>query len=657
MRTLSIDIETYSSHDIKDGGVYKYVEAPDFQILLLAYAFDDEPVQIVDLASGEELPREVMSALFVPDVMKQAFNASFERTCINRSLDFSGGFAGHPSHWDCTMVRCAMLGLPMSLDKAAEVLKLPVQKMKEGKTLINYFCKPCKPTKTNGGRLRNLPHHNPEKWELFKRYCAMDVEVERSIRTKLSFFTPSEDERSLWILDQLINDRGVRMDKKLISNAIRIDADYRERLMQEAVNLTGLVNPNSVSQLIGWMSEATGEAVTDMTKKNVPVLLDNAPNDTVRRVLEIRQELSKTSVKKYMAMAKGVCADGRLRGLLQYYGATRTGRWAGRNVQVQNLPRNEIKDLDAAREFVLSGDSDAIEVLWGNVPDTLSQLIRTAFTASKDSQLLVSDFSAIEAVVLAWLSGEEWRMEVFRTHGKIYEASASKMFKVPLESIDKKSPLRQKGKLSELALGYQGGPNALISMGALNMGVKEDELKPLVDAWRGANKKIAALWYAMNDAAIATIETGKPHSANRYLSFSMKKGMLVMHLPSGRQLYYPHARTRDGRFGNSVIVYKGTHQQTRQWVDIDTYGGSLVENATQAIARDCLALTLLRLDAAGFDTVMHIHDEVVIDLPGSEEYAEQQLPVVQAIMSEPIPWAEGLPLKAEGYVTRYYKKD
>jgi DNA polymerase len=642
MRTLSIDIETYSSVSIKDG-VYKYITAPDFQILLLAYAFDNEPVQVVDLAQGEDLPEEVLNALhFWPDdYVLTAFNAAFERTCLKTSSIKA---------WDCTMVRCAMLGLPTNLDGAGKALGITQQKMTEGKALIKFFCEPCKPTKTNGGRTRNLPHHDPARWELFKKYCARDVEAEREIRNKLLSFPVVDMERRLWELDQQINDRGVGVDVTLATNAVRIAADYKARLEAEAISLTGLENPNSVSQLIAWL-EREGMQTDSLTKKDVPELLKQTSDDVVTRVLQIRQELGKSSVKKYDAMLKSVGDDGRIRGLLQYYGATRTGRWAGRMVQVQNLPRNEMKELDIARNFVIGNNSEALELIFGNIPDVLSQLIRTAFVAGEGKTLAVCDFSAIEAVVLAWLAGEEWRMDVFRTHGKIYEASASKMFNVPIETIDKKSPLRQKGKVSELALGYQGGPNALITMGALDMGLKESELKPLVDAWRAANPSIVKLWYAMDDAAKRAVDSKVEVPVRNGVSFYIQKGVLSMRLPSGRSLRYPFAHLADGKYGK-VVKFKGVDQTTKQWGLQDTYGGKLVENAVQAIARDCLAESMLRINDKGGRIVMHVHDEVIIETADPADLA-----MMQAVMAEPISWAPGLPLKAEGYTTYYYKKD
>ena len=645
MRTLSIDIETYSSTSIK-AGVHKYASAPDFEILLLAYAFDNEPVRIVDLASGEALPEDLANALDKPeDYVLTAFNASFERTCLPAAYS-------NPALWDCTMVRCAMLGLPTSLDGAGKALSITQQKMAEGKALIKFFCEPCKPTKTNGGRTRNLPHHDPDRWARFKEYCMRDVEAEREIRNKLLSFEIPQQEKDLWVLDQRINDRGVMVDRQLAEKAVELSGTYRQRLEAEAIRLTGLDNPNSVSQLLQWLGREGVETET-LTKKDVPALLAKAEDATVRRVLEIRQEMSKSSVKKYDAMLKSIGDDGRIRGLLQYYGATRTGRWAGRMVQVHNLPRNDMKELDLARNLVKQGDLNALELLFGNVPDVLSQLIRTAFIAKPGCTFAVCDFSAIEAVVLAWLADEEWRMDVFRTHGKIYEASASKMFNVAIESIDKKSPLRQKGKVAELALGYQGGPNALKTMGALDMGLKEDELKPLVDAWRAANKKIVSLWYQMDEAAKLAISEKREVPVAKGVAFYIEKQVLSMRLPSGRSLRYPGAHLAEGKYGK-VIKFKGMDQTTKQWGIQDTYGGKLVENAVQAIARDCLAEAMLGVSL--FEKiVMHVHDEIIVE--ANHNTSAGVLDYMHRVMSKPIPWAPGLPLKAEGYVTDYYKKD
>lgn len=650
MRTLSIDIETYSPVDLAKAGVYPYAEHPEFEILLFAYAFDDEPVRCLDLARGEQIPAELLSALTDPDVVKTAFNAMFERVCISRYFELELPI----EQWECTMVKSAMLGLPLSLAMVAKVLKLEQGKMEAGKALIRYFSLPCKPTKANGGRTRNLPRHDLDKWRLFGEYCIRDVEVERAIRDKIAFFDIPEMERALYVLDQEINDRGVLLDAELVRNAIEMDTAYRDKLAEEAKAITALDNPNSVAQLKGWVSDKLGEEVESLTKGAIKDLSEETDDESVKAMLMLRLEMAKTSVKKYTAMANAVGRDGRVRALLQFYGANRTGRWAGRLVQVQNLPQNHLNDLDLAREVVKSGDLDMLEMLYGNVPDTLSQLIRTAFVAKEGHTLVVADFSAIEARVIAWLAGEQWRLRVFETHGKIYEASASAMFGVPIEEIHKGSPLRQKGKVSELALGYQGGTGALIQMGALKMGLTEDELQPLVDTWRNANPAIVRLWYDVGNAAIRAVETGLPtRILQGGITFEVSRGLLFVHLPSGRKLSYARPRVGLNKFGSKALQYDGMSQTTKTWGTQDTYGGKLVENIVQAIARDCLAYAMLNLRSAGYNIVMHIHDEAVSEVPADRDYLDD----VCSIMSQPIPWAKGLPLRADGYVTPYYKKD
>lgn len=647
MRTLSIDIETFSSTDLFSAGVYKYVEAPDFEVLLIAYAYDGGDVGVIDL-TAENIEPQLLANLTDPAIIKTAYNAAFERTCLAKHF----GIPMPPEQWQCTMVKAAMAGYPMGLEAVAKAMKLDQQKDASGKALIRFFSIPCKPTAKNGMRTRNLPQHDPFRWEDFKAYCVQDVRTEMAILDRLSWFTMPESESRLWGLDQRINDRGVLVDTAFVEAAISIGNQHRENLIREAIELTGLDNPNSAAQLKEWLEEQTGEAVTTLTKQTVPELLKVTDCEVTTRVLEIRQELAKTSVKKYDAMRACVCADGRIRGLLQFYGATRTGRWAGRLVQVQNLPQNHLEDLDLARRIVRAGDRETLELLFGNVPDTLSQLIRTAFVAPNGRTFAVADFSAIEARVIAWLAGEKWRIDVFNTHGKIYEASAAQMFKVPLESIGKGSPLRQKGKVAELALGYQGGTNALIAMGALRMGIAEEELPGIVAAWRKANPAIVRLWADVEEFAKgATIAMPK---FLKGLKFETKHGALVITLPSGRELYYQNARLKPGRYGE-VITYDGMNQTTKQWGPQETYGGKLVENIVQAIARDCLAESLLRLDEALYDIVMHVHDEVVIELP--LDIAGHGLSLCETIMAEPISWAPGLPLKADGYITEYYKKD
>ena len=650
MPILAIDIETYSSVDLIKSGVYKYVQEPDFSILLFAYMFNDERVEIVDLAQGEELPEGVINALIDPRYTKVAYNANFERTCIGHfffreKLD--------PTQWECTMAKAAMLGLPLGLDMTAKALKLKQEKSTTGKALIRYFSIPCKPTKANGGRTRNLPEHDLEKWQQFKDYCEQDVIVEQAIREKIKFFDIPETEKKLWVLDQHINDTGVLLDPEFIKQAIDIDNTHRDTMLNEAVRLTGLDNPNSAAQLKQWISDQTGNEVNSLTKEAVPELLKDTNCSTVKRVLRIRQELAKTSVKKYEAMVNVIGLDNRCRGLLQYYGANRTGRWAGRLVQVQNLPQNHLPDLDLARDLVKKGDADMLQLLYGNVPNVLSQLVRTAFVAPKGHRFIIADFAAIEARVIAWLANEKWRLDVFNTHGKIYEASASQMFKVPIGEITKGSVLRQKGKVAELALGYQGGPNALITMGALKNGITEDELPKLVAAWRSANKAIVRLWNKVEEAAIIAVAEGTPNSIQYGIRFFTDKNILFIKLPSGRCLAYMRPQMRSNRFGGEALSYEGVNQTSKQWGIQDTYGGKLVENIVQAIARDCLADAMLRLDAAGYKVVMHVHDEVVLEVPEDQG----GLAEVNNIMGTGISWAKGLPLKADSYETAYYKKD
>ena len=641
MRHLSIDIETYSDINLLTSGVYKYVDSPNFEILLFAYANDDEPVQLIDLTE-ERLPQELIDDLQDPDVTKTAFNANFEITCLSKYLNLTLD----PSQWRCTSVHALALGLPNALGAVSMVLKLEEQKMGAGKLLIQYFSKPCKPTKSNGGRTRNLPHHDLARWKLFKDYCIRDVEVERNIKNRISFYTITDKEQKLWQLDQSINRRGVKIDTELVEQAIIIDEEYTEKLATELKKLTGVENVNSVTQL----KEALG--FKSLTKEAVSDLIKTSKDPNLVRILKLRQMLSKTSIKKYEAMRRCICSDGRVRGLFQFYGANRTGRWAGRLVQVQNLPQNHLSDLDSARTLVRDGLAEDVEVLYGNVSDTLSQLIRTAFIASEGNRFIVADYSAIEARVIAWLSGETWRQDVFKSHGKIYEASASQMFKVPIESIKKGSMLRQKGKVSELALGYQGGVGALKQMGALKMGVPEEELQGLVDSWRKANPHIVKLWYDVERAVKHCIENKEVVKFKHNIKFIPFKGCLFIELPSGRRLSYVKARIEEDLRGRKKIVYEGMNQTTKNWEKLETYGGKLVENITQAIARDCLGEAMLKLDEAGYEIVMHVHDEVIIDAPMS-----QKLEDVCDIMGQPIDWAPGLLLRADGYETYYYMKD
>ena len=654
---LSIDIETKSSVDISKSGAYKYAQSPDFGILLFAYKWNDEPVGIIDLAQGETVPEWIRSALGEPEVIKHAYNAAFEWYCLN-----TAGFNTPIDQWRCTMAHGLYCGYPAGLDAVGKAIGLPQdkQKLSVGKALIRYFCTPCNPTKANGGRTWNLPKHAPEKWDLFKEYCEQDVVTENAILKRLELCPMPEDEEKLWRIDVLMNAFGVHVDEELIRGALLIDNASTEELTKEAVGITGLSNPNSTSQMLSWLNDKGIEA-ENLQKASVAALLerDDIDND-VRRALEIRQQMGKTSIKKYVAMDYAVCADSRIRGLMQYYGANRTGRWAGRLVQMQNLPRNYIKTLDEARRIVKRGNYSGLKMIYGNVPDTLSQLIRTAFIPSDGHKFVVSDFSAIEARVIAWLAGEHWVNEVFATHGKIYEATVSQMFHVPIEKIAKGNPeyaLRQKGKVATLALGYQGGVNALIAMGALDMGLAEDELPDIVTRWRQANKQIVALWSKIEQAALSVMNTAQP-CGTQGLIFALEGDMLygqcflTVTLPSGRKLFYPKPFLKENQFGRPAIHYYTVGQQTRKWEITSTYGGKMTENIVQAIARDCLAETLRRIDARGLQVVFHVHDEVIIDAP-----METTVEEICQLMAEPIPWAPGLILKGAGFESSYYMKD
>jgi DNA polymerase len=657
IQTLSIDIETFSSIDIRKAGLYRYVQSPDFQILLFAYSVNGGETQILDLANGEQIPNEIAEALGNQRVTKHAYNAAFEWYCLSKHLGIILPDLWL-SQWQCTMFHGLYCGFTAGLGPTAAALGLPQdkRKMSVGTSLIKLFCTPTKPTKKNGDRTRTLPHHEPEKWELFKDYCVQDVEVEKEIASKLVNFPVPEDEQRLWVLDQRINARGVAVDRQMIEGALYVNELATSQLTNEAVQITGLANPNSDAQLKSWL-ESKGVVVENLQKETVSSLVESAEGE-VKRALEIRQELKKTSVKKYYAMAEAVCEDGRVRGLLQFYGANRTGRWAGRLVQVQNLPRNYLETLGHARELVRDKKVDALKIIYGNVPDTLSQLVRTAFVPSEGNHLLVSDFSAIEARVIAWLAGEQWRLDVFNTHGKIYEASASQMFGVPLELIKKGNPeyeLRQKGKVAELALGYQGAKGALIQMGALNMGLTEEELPDTVRRWRTANKRVVDLWYSLENAALSVMRTGQPAGVKGLIiarESDIQKGLdfLTVALPSGRKLFYVKPFLAENDFGKEALHYYGMNQESKKWEKISTYGGKLTENIVQAIARDCLAVSLFRVDDAGYPTAIHVHDEVVLD-------TQANLEAVTELMGQPISWAPGLPLKADGFITSYYMKD
>lgn len=658
MHHLSIDIETKSSVDIGKAGLYKYAQSPDFGILLVAYSLDDAPVAIVDLTAGEKVPGDILEALMDAGTVKHAYNAVFEWYCLNRA-----GYMTPLEQWKCTMAHGLYCGYTAGLDATGKAIGLPQdkQKLAVGKALIRYFCTPCKPTKSNGGRVWNLPGHAPEKWELFKDYCKQDVVTEKEILKRLELFPVPGEEEKLWQMDVRMNAYGVRVDRGLIAGALAVNARSEEELTGRAVAITGLSNPNSPVQLLKWL-EKQGAALPDLRKETVAEALaepDSLPED-VRRVLGIRQQLGKTSIKKYEAMEAACCSDGRVRGLTQYYGANRTGRWSGRLVQMQNLPRNYLGTLDCARRLVKSGNYEGVKLLYGNVPDTLSQLIRTAFIPSEGHKFVVADFSAIEARVIAWLAGEQWVNEVFATHGKIYEATASQMFGVPVEKIVKGNPeyaLRQKGKVATLALGYQGGVNSLVSMGALGMGLTEEELPEIVDRWRQANPRIVDLWYQVGSAALAVMETAQPQ-AIRGLIFAMEgdllygQSFLTIRLPSGRKLFYPKPFLKENQFGRPAVHYYTVGQQTKKWEVTSTYGGKLTENIVQAVARDCLAETLKRIDERGLQVVFHVHDEVIIDAP-----VETTVEEICGLMAEPIPWAPGLILKGAGFESSYYKKD
>lgn len=667
MRHLSIDLETYSDVDIKKSGAHAYVQRPDFQILLNSYCFwgeMNEP-EVLDFSEGNVLPQGFIDALFDPNIIKHAYNATFEYLCFCRAL----GVELPRDQWRDTMLHSLYCGYPASLDAAGKAIGLSEdkQKLATGKALIRYFCNPCKPTRTNGGRTRNLPQHDPEKWAMFKEYNRQDVVTEMEIERRLSDIPVPDEVQRQWVTDLTINCRGVAVDMPLVDGALDIAARTTERLTDEAVKLTGLDNPNSGKQLTAWLSERTGADVDNIRKDTVSSMLKADYSPDVHRMLEIRQELGKTSTKKYDAIKKCVCPDGRVRGLLQFYGANRTGRWAGRLVQVQNLPRTYTDPLPLARELIKNKSLDGLRAVYGSVYDTLSQLIRTAFVSSncdsKEGNVLIdADFSAIEARVISWLADEKWRLNVFRTHGKIYEASAAQMFGVPIDRIKKGNPeyaLRAKGKVAELALGYQGGAGALIAMGALDMGLHEDELPDIVSRWRDSNSRIQQLWWDFNSAAIEVIKGGGMRKV-QCCTFALERNragtyFMTVQLPSGRKLYYVSPRIGTNRFGGESIIYKGINDKN-QFADLETYGGKLVENCVQAIARDCLAVAIDRLEAAGYPIVFHIHDEVVIDI-APYTFGEDMLEDVVRIMSSPIPWAQGLPLAADGWVGTFFKKD
>lgn len=646
MKTLSIDIETYSATNLAKAGVYRYSEDSDFEILLFGYSADGGPVQVVDLAAGEQLPDDVLSALTDPAVLKTAFNAQFERVCLSRYLGYPTGTYLDPSSWHCTMVWAATLGLPLSLEGVGAVLGLEKQKLKEGKDLIRYFCTPAKTR--DGDTFRHYPTDAPEKWALFKAYNLRDVETEMAIQDRLAKFPVTESEWRNYVLDQQINDRGIRLDLALVQQAIACDEQFKQTHMEMAKAVTGLDNPNSPAQLKAWLAEQ-GVEVESLSKASVLDLLESASGE-VELALSLRQELAKSSVKKYTAMQTVVGADSRARGLIQFYGANRTGRYAGRLIQVQNLPQNHLPDLDAARSLVRDGQFSALEMLYDSVPLVLSELIRTAFVPKPGCRFFVADFAAIEARVIAWIAGEQWRQEVFANGGDIYCASASAMFHVPVEKHGQNAHLRQRGKIAELALGYGGAVGALKAMGALNYGVAEQELQPLVDAWRQANPMIVRLWWDV-DAAAKTCVAEKIVTSCHGITFEYRSGMMFVTLPSGRKLAYVKPKLGENRFGGEAVTYEGVGTQ-KKWLRLETYGPKLVENIVQATARDILAEAMLRLDAKGYRIVMHVHDEAVIEAP-----AETDLTDICVTMGQQPRWADGLLLRADGYVCDFYKKD
>lgn len=662
MKNLFVDLETYSSVPIDKAGAYKYIQSRDFEILLLAYSVDGAPVEIIDLAQGENIPFWLVDAIKSPAYVKHAYNAAFEWYCLSKFF----GEVLPINQWRDTMLHGLYCGYTAGLEATGKALGLPEDKRKlsTGKALIRYFCAPCSPTKTNGGRTRNLPKHAPDKWELFKEYCRGDVIAEMEIERRLtSFPVPNEIQRQ-WQTDIVINTRGVAVDIELIHGALEIADITRQSLTREAILLTGLENPNSVSQLAKWLERTTGRPIDNLRKETVARMLESRlVTGNGERVLKIRQELGKTSTKKYDAIKASVCADNRVRGLLQFYGANRTGRWSGRLVQIQNVAKTYIAAelLPLARETVKNRQADKLRVLFGSTMDTLSQLIRTAFVAKSGCKLIDADFSSIEARIISWLAREEWRLDVFRTHGKIYEASASQMFGVPIEKISKGNSeyaLRQRGKVAELALGYQGGVGALITMGALEMGIPEQDLPEIVARWRNANSRIVELWRRVENAAVAVIKSGCSIAVGNWIfarDFDSENDLdfLTVTLPSGRKLYYAHPELSTNQWGKPSVTYCGVDQTTKQWTRLETYGGKIIENLVQAIARDCLAVAIERLETAGYPVVFHVHDEVVIECPADKA----DLRDVLRLMTEPIVWAQDLPLNADGWTGDFFRKD
>lgn len=653
---LGIDLETFSVADIKSVGSFRYIDDPTFEVMLLSFAWDDEPVELIDLTAGEKIPKDFLDALTHPDVGKTAWNCAFERSGLWKHT----GIYLPPEQWYDSMILAAVCGLPMSLGGAGKALGLPEDSAKDkaGKALIKYFCSPCKPTKVNGGRTRNLPEHDPEKWQEFRSYNMQDVVAERTIRRMLQRWTPDETEHKFWCLDARINEKGMGVDLQMVRHAIDFDARYKADLTQQAIALTGMENPNSVAQIKTWLMDQEGIAVPSLNKKAVADVVAQLSTDKAKEFMALRSRLAKSSTKKYEAMERTACSDGHTKGCFQFYGASRTGRFAGRNVQLQNLTKHDpdsMPDLDWARQLVRSGDYEGLEQIYDDVSGTLSALVRTALIPEDGCQFLVADFSAIEARVTAWLAGEEWRLDTFEQGGDIYCASASQMFKVPVVKHGENGHLRQKGKVAELALGYGGGVNALKAFGADKMGMTDEEMVNTVDLWREASPRICEFWKSLERAAIRCVVKHTPtRSKVGGIRFDMEQGILWMTLPSGRRIAYFGAEYRESRFRKGkTLTYMGTEQQSRKWTRLETWGGKLVENCVQATSRDILREAMLALDAAGYDIRAHVHDEVIISEPiGGRTFQE-----VADIMGRPIPWAPGLPLHAEGYSTPYYKKD
>lgn len=647
-RVLHIDLETYSDIDIGKCGAYRYVDSPNFEILLLAYAYDDGPVTVIDVAQKEGWPTQVLDDILSPDITKVAHNAAFERICLSKFLNTHLD----PKAWHCTMVHALSLGFPASLADVGKALNLEEdkQKMAVGKRLITYFCKPCKPTQANGQRTRNYPHHDPEKWDLFKEYNRQDVVTEQAIYDKLMKFPLPESERILYCLDQSINDYGIGVDTDLMDNVIGYSKEYEAALRKECEDLTGGINVHSIVQLKQWLTEQEGRQIDSLTKDDVDQLLKLELKPSSKRILELRQETGKTSVKKYEAFERSICSDGRIHGAFQFYGAGRTGRWAGRLIQPQNFPRNAFEDIALARQMVKSEKWDEIEMLYGSMNDVFSTLIRTLIVPPQGMTFAIADYSAIEARVVAWMADEKWRQDVFAKGGDIYCMSATQMFGVPVEKHGQNSHLRKKGKVAELACGYGGGVGALRKMGGEQMGLSEKEMDNIVKKWRRSSPHVVKLWRELGDAAIEAIDTRLRVKCRHGVSFKYAKGILFMTLPSGRSLAYVQPRF-DGR----ELTYMGMNQTTRKWERTKTWGGKLTENLIQAIARDCLAVSMAKIQQAGYHIVMHVHDEVIVEVPSED--AEEHLKRIEELMGEPIEWASGLLLTADGFTSEYYRKD